>query len=222
MVDVGMLVRLRRWRGWRTIGLLARLGLAIAAVVLLLTTLVLHVYGQQDRAAAADVLIVLGAGVEEGYLPSDAALRRCGHAAALYRDGYAPVIISTGGVINSVLSEAEVCARVMVEAGVPRDAILLEEISRSTEENVIFAAELMAAYDQTTALIVTDRYHLLRAQVLSAQHGLTLAGLSPAQETTDPIPLDEYLVSLGREALALYWQGFKTVFNLPFTRVDGI
>ncbi len=208
------------WPSWPAIliaaGLLA-VGLVDGTIMLML-----HGYGQPDRAAPADVIAVLGAGIEPDFRPTDALRRRVEHAVALWRAGYAPYIICTGGYTGeNPLPEAVACADTVVGMGVPRRAIFLESASRSTEENAIFTSQLMAARGWRSVLVVTDNYHVWRSEYLFGLLGVPLAGISPAQMTTGPIRLDEYLGSLAREAIALDWQTFKTILGLPNTYVPG-
>jgi len=73
-------------------------------------------------------------------------------AIAAYRDGLAPLVLVTGGTVKPEedrpgLSEAEVIAQHLLEAGVPREAMLLETRSRNSLENVLFAKDV---FDFTT------------------------------------------------------------------------
>ena len=176
---------------------------------------VVFAYSRSDGAQHADLIVVLGAGLRRDGRPGPAIVRRGEHAAQLYAEGYAPVILCSGGfAINQTRSEADACREVLLENGVPEDAILLEDRSRSTEENALYTHELMLANGWDTLLVVSDGYHLLRTQWIFSRQGLSIY-TSPS---ADP-PLLNHLFSLGREVVALHWQLFKTIFNLPATYV---
>jgi uncharacterized SAM-binding protein YcdF (DUF218 family) len=69
-------------------------------------------------------------------------------AAELYKQGYAPYVLFSGGsgkLTEHVFSkpEAEVFADVAIKLGVPPEAILLENKSTNTGENVSFSRELL-------------------------------------------------------------------------------
>ncbi len=71
-------------------------------------------------------------------------------AAQLYLEGYAPVIVFTGGLGRNTTglfsqSEAEVFAKVAMDCGVPKDAVLLESRSTNTKENIEFTRALLEA-----------------------------------------------------------------------------
>lgn len=68
--------------------------------------------------------------------------------AQLYRDGYAPKVLFTGGLGRNTLgrwtqTEAERFAAIAVELGVPERAILLEDRSANSAENILFTRELL-------------------------------------------------------------------------------
>ena len=175
---------------------------------------VVVVYGTQDQAQDADAIVVLGGGASTG--------RRAIHAAALYHAGYAEVVICTGAAVpGDLTSEAERCARAARRQGVPAGAILLEENSRSTEENAIEVAAMVRARGWDRVVVVSDNYHLLRAHWMFAREGLT-AFTSPAQVTVGRLAWREWFPSVWREVLALVWFVFKTVLGLPYTNMKGV
>lgn len=176
-----------------------------------------HTFGQEDSAAPADTIIILGSGLRRDGRPGDALFRRSVWGASLYEDGLAPNIICTGGIGEGrTRSEADACREVLMSRGVPAGAIQLEEQSRSTEENAIYAREIMGAQGWETAVLVTDSFHMLRADWIFDSYGI--------DHTNSPVPRDWvrdyfYTRHFTREIVALHWQAFKTVFNLPITSV---
>ncbi|EOA6595064.1 YdcF family protein [Vibrio vulnificus] len=75
-------------------------------------------------------------------------LRVAEHAANLYRQGYAPYILFSGGEGRFTeglfeKSEAETFAELAKASGVPAEAILLETKSSNTGENVRFSEQLL-------------------------------------------------------------------------------
>jgi uncharacterized SAM-binding protein YcdF (DUF218 family) len=176
--------------------------------------LAIHIwrYGAVDRARQAEVIIVLGGGPE-------GTTRRTIHAAALYRAGYAPVVLCAGGYAPAgAVSEGARCAQVAVQHGVPPQAIVVEERSLSTEENAIQAAVLLRARGWTEAVLVSDDFHLWRARWMFAREGIR-AWTSPAQATTGALALREEGAGVGREVAAAGWFVVKTVTGLDMTRV---
>lgn len=195
----------------RVVVTLAGIWLMIGVV---LTALVI-VVGETRTPQQADAIIVLGAGLRRDGRAGDALTRRSLWAAQAYADGYAPRVICTGGITeNRPRSESSACRALLIENGVPPDAIFIEERSRSTIENALYAHEIMRTNGWQSALLVTDSFHMLRASWIFNTQGIA--------HTAYPVPrnwmrISVYSVSLLREIAALHWQALIEVFNLPFT-----
>jgi uncharacterized SAM-binding protein YcdF (DUF218 family) len=121
-------------------------------------------YGQINRPQKADAIVVLGAGVGPGGKAGKGLERRVLHAVRLYRKGWAPRIIMTGGVGTYPPAEAEVAAQLAMQKGVPRAAIVLENKSTSTWENAANATTICKKHGWKSVLLVSDPFHLWRAQ----------------------------------------------------------
>lgn len=166
--------------------------------------------GMVDEAVRSDVIIVLGAAISDDGAPGKALTRRSEHAAELWRQGLAPTIICTGGVGAGARirrSEADGCREVLLRHGVPRDRIVLEATSRSTEENARNARDIMVARGWTRAILVSDSYHVFRARLLFSRLGVD-AVPSPVTVARIGSPLF-YLFSVVREVGALHAQLFR-------------
>ena len=108
-----------------------------------------------DTPTHADVIVALS---------GDAHSARAATAAALYRARLAPTIIFSGAAEDPAsVSSAELMARDAVAFGVPREAIVLEERARTTEDNARLVRDLMRDRGFTSALLVTSGYHQRRA-----------------------------------------------------------
>jgi uncharacterized SAM-binding protein YcdF (DUF218 family) len=173
-------------------------------------------YGQQDRAHPADVIVVLGSRVYSGGVAGPALTRRAEHAAALYRQGFAPYVLCSGGLGASPPTEAEAACGLAEQLGVPASAIVLETQAHSTEENALYTAAIARARGWSSLLIVSDGYHLLRATLLFRQTGLTVYA-SPAQLTAGPMNPIERAARESREWAALGWYWGKTLLGLQVT-----
>jgi uncharacterized SAM-binding protein YcdF (DUF218 family) len=182
-------------------------------LIALVLSITIHVYGQTDRAitiTSADAIFVLGPALE----------RRIDRAHELWRAGYAPILVCSGGKENDeTVTQAELCRDMLVEREIPSEAVMVEDVSVSTEENAIYAQTLIAEYGWETVIIVSDDYHLLRADWMFTRMGINSYS-SPA--STRELSPRGYLVALFREVAAFHWQVFIDLFNLPVTRVEGI
>lgn len=202
--------RVGRWLRW----LIVRL-VVIWCVGVILLAIAIYFYGRIDRAQESDVIIVLGAGVQRNNQPGPALIRRSEQAAEIWQKGFASHIICSGGTPGeSRRSEADACREILLKSGVPPAAVLLEDRSRSTEENAFYTRQVMDEHGWKTAVVVSDGYHLLRATWLFNQAGLTIY-TSPAANPS----FGNWLTATGRELAAFHWQFFKDSLGLPFTYV---
>ncbi|MCL6560027.1 MAG: YdcF family protein, partial [Firmicutes bacterium] len=152
----------------------------VAAAGLVFTIGVLYAYvewfGSQVAPRKGDVIIVLGAAVwPDG--PSPALLERIALAEALYHQGYAPVIITTGGPGNfNPAPEGRVAREVLVARGLPEEAVLEETLSRNTRKNLAGAYRLMQQHGWHRAVIVSHDFHLWRALREARKLGIEASG----------------------------------------------
>ncbi|WP_336515517.1 YdcF family protein [Pollutibacter soli] len=108
-------------------------------------------------------------------IPSDAIfalgshdLRVASRAAELYLQGYAPLLIVSGGLGNVTkgvwtVPEADQFAAIAIEMGVPADHILIENKSTNTGENLQFTGELLRSKSlQLQNFIVVQKPYMER------------------------------------------------------------
>src|SRR5436189_2939861 len=99
-------------------------------------------------------------------------------AIALWKQGYAPLLIFSGGSSDpESVASAELMKRTAVAAGVPANAVAVEGASATTEENAQRVAELMKTAGLRSAILVTSPYHQRRAALLFERE-FDRAGLS--------------------------------------------
>ncbi len=167
----------------------------------------------------ADVGIVLGAALW-GDEPSPALKERLDRAAELYKQHMFPRLIVSGGydVPNAKLTEAEGMRDYLVNLGVPAKQIVLENKATSTYENVLFSKQLMDRSGWRKAIVITHRYHGLRALEMAKSVGMEDPGLA----VMDSKALIMWW-HLGRETLAYTkWQWDKLMLQIPVLRGDSV
>jgi uncharacterized SAM-binding protein YcdF (DUF218 family) len=147
----------------------------IIAPILLLVVLVaarIYTYGNNVVDVNADAAIVLGAAVWSDEV-SPVFRERINHAINLHRNGKVRKIIFTGGQGNRrEPTEAAAARAYAIRNGVPADAILIEQSSHTTYENVVNAKQLADAHGFKKVLIVSDPMHMKRAVVMANDIGL--------------------------------------------------
>jgi len=138
--------------------------------------------GDRDQAAPADAIIVLGAAAYDAK-PSPVFEERIRHGLDLYRQGYAPKLIFTGGFggARARFSESQVARRYALKQKIPAEAILIETKSRTTRQNLVEAKVLMKQNDLHKVIVVSDPLHMARALRLSQELGIdALASSTPS------------------------------------------
>ncbi len=124
-------------------------------------------YGTHDRAAKSDCIIVLGAAVQ-GTTASPVFEERIRHGISLFDSGQAPKLVFTGGIgEGQIHSEASVGRSIAIQHGVPAADILVEEKSRTTQQNLSEALAVMRQHEIKSAIIVSDPLHMKRAMMMA-------------------------------------------------------
>jgi len=143
--------------------------------------------GQVDDQRPADAIVVMGAAQYDGR-PSPLFEARLDHAVQLFKHGIAPVLVVTGGKAEGDRTTEAASARAYAIAhGVPSEAILSEDQSRTTLESIHAVGHLLRDRGLSTAVFVSDRPHMLRVLRMAADDGITGFG-SPT--TTSPLERD--------------------------------
>lgn len=129
-------------------------------------------FGTRDEATRADAIVVLGAAQYDGR-PSPVLKGRLDHAITLYRDSMAARLILTGGVgVGDTVSEAEVGRRYVITQGVHPSAILIEKSGLSSVASMRAVSEVMSTNDLSSAILVSDPFHMLRLRLLAMGMGI--------------------------------------------------
>ncbi|HEX9438788.1 MAG TPA: YdcF family protein [Roseiflexaceae bacterium] len=181
---------MRNLHAWRILKGFLRSLISIAVSVAALGALVcglIVLQGQRDEARQSGAAIVLGAAQWNGD-PSPVLRARLDHALDLYRRGLVSRIILTGGVgRGDRLSEAAAGKQYLIEQRLPAEALLLDERSTTTWENLRNAAALARANGINSVLLVSDPFHMLRSLKMARDLGLAAYG-SPTR--TSPISVN--------------------------------
>ena len=127
---------------------------------------------EDDGKAQADVALVLGAAVIDDE-PSPVFAARLDYAVELYAEGRVAGVLLTGGRSpEDRLSEGAAGKRYVSSAGVPREAIHIEEVSQTTLGNLREARRVMKRENIASVLIVSDPLHMRRAMAMAQSLGI--------------------------------------------------
>lgn len=109
----------------------------------------------KDEMKPADVIVVL-AGEE---------IERVEYGVKLFKEGWArkDKMVLAGGPLVWKYTWASLMKEQAMYLGVPKNAILLEDKSRTTEEDARFTKEILNKYRYKSCILVTSPYHSRRA-----------------------------------------------------------
>ncbi|EHR7112489.1 YdcF family protein [Listeria monocytogenes] len=124
----------------------------------------------------ADTVLILGAKVNGDPAEPAEVLKERLDAAVTYlnENPTMQVVVSGGQGEDESASEASVMEEYLVNKGITRSRIKIEDKSRRTEENIKYSKE---KFNLGKTVIVTSDYHMYRALMLAKRQGLDVSGL---------------------------------------------
>lgn len=121
-----------------------------------------------------DYVVVLGAGIM-GKTVTPLLAARITRGIEIYQKNPGSKLIMSGGQgPGEDILEAEAMAEYAINLGIPKEDIIIENKSRTTNENLRFSYALMKP--NSKFCIVTNSYHVYRALVLAKRQGLQCIG----------------------------------------------
>lgn len=108
----------------------------------------------RDQLKPADAIVVLG-GDNNG--------ERVAYGVELYKKGFAPKMLMSGGPLQWHLTSAEWMRKQAISLGVPPGAIFIQDRSLSTLEDVLLTVPIIRENGYKSVLLVTSPTHSRRA-----------------------------------------------------------
>jgi len=129
---------------------------------------------------SASVVIVPGASVLSSGKPSSILADRLLTAIDLYRAGKVKKFLLSGdhGQVN--YNEVEAMGQFLLDQGIPADDIVLDHAGFDTYDTMVRAREVFRV---TSAVVVTQEFHLPRAIYLGRAVGLEITGIAADRQT---------------------------------------
>ena len=133
----------------------------------------------QDRVTPADAIIVIG----DDNFSAD----RATEAAALFKAGWAPLVVASGRMLRPYASLADLMAKDVESRGVPTSAVVLfSHRATDTREEAEALRVLVAQKGYRRILLVTSNYHTRRARyifrkILPENVSLAVVGAADSQ-----------------------------------------
>ena len=152
-----------------------RIGLALLGVIVLyfaVTLVQVWLTSRHYDPRPAGAVVVMGAAQYNG-VPSPDLRARLEQALTLYHDGYAHLIVVTGGKRpGDIYTEAQSGAAYLEKAGVPA-ADIVEVGGDDTYENIADAAAKLKGDHDKVVLVTTDGFHEDRSMAIASDFSLS-------------------------------------------------
>ena len=169
---------------WKIVRRVALVVLLVAVLYYVVTLVQVWWAARQNDTRRSDAIVVLGAAQYNGR-PSPVFKARLDHAAALYDEHVAPLVVVTGGKqTGDMFTEATSGANYLHQKGIPDRAILRETTSHTSWESLAAAARVLRSRGEKQVVLVSDPFHALRIRSIASELGLD-AVTSPTR--TSPI-----------------------------------
>jgi uncharacterized SAM-binding protein YcdF (DUF218 family) len=156
-----------RWLFWTTV-------VAALMVLAVFSSILVNILNDSTKQElhTADAIIVFGAAEYDGR-PSPVFRARLDHANELFRQGLAPVVITTGGsAADPKFSEGGVGHDYLMRKGIPESALIAETQASDTAESAERVSAIMQENHMHSCLAVSDAYHMFRIRMLLMHQGL--------------------------------------------------
>ena len=126
------------------------------------------------------------------------------HCAELYREGFAPKVLFSGGLGRNTLgrwarTEAERFADIAMANGVPAEAILLENRSTNSAENILFTHKILEEEGLADAPLICVHKPFMERRLMAAM-GVYWPEIN-AIYTSPNITIEDYIQSCTRQGL---------------------
>jgi uncharacterized SAM-binding protein YcdF (DUF218 family) len=182
---------------------------AFVAAAILFPLLQMLCFGGSDYSRPADAIVVFGARAYADGRASIALADRVRTAYRLYREGYAPLLIFSGGPADGTMHETEAMRRLAISLGVPDSAIVLDRDGVSTSATAVNSRIIFESLGVRRAIAVSNFYHLPRIKLAFQRQGIDIYTV-PAEESRSfsgtPWQLIREAAGLGIYYLAPLWE----------------
>jgi vancomycin permeability regulator SanA len=150
---------------------LLRAAAAFAAIFLLGAALIAFT-GIHDDIAHADIALVPGSKVEAGGDPSPRLRARLDKAVELYRAGWFPEIIASGGIGKEGYDEAAVMKTYLVSHGIPEERVFADNNGVTTFASARKTREILREKKLSSVMVISQYFHIPRAKLALKRCGI--------------------------------------------------
>jgi len=163
--------------------------------------LIMLVVGLSRTTHSADSILIFGNKVESNGDVSKRLQSRLDEGIRLFEDEKAQLIVVSGGFGKDGFDEAKVMANYLIENGIPIEAIIEDPNGINTYETAKNLREIAKDKNIKSVIIVTQYYHILRAELALKKFGFDSVSSSYAKMA----PELRDLYSIPREVIGFYF-----------------
>ena len=145
-------------------------GVAVGLVVL--GTVILVFSGLRDQLGKADAALVLGSKVNLDGTPSPRLCARLDRTVELYRAGYFPAVIASGGTGKEGYDEASVMRDYLVAHGIPADRVVVDSGGTTTFASARNAIRIGRQHGFKSVFVISQYFHVPRARMALQRFGV--------------------------------------------------
>ena len=165
------------------------ISLILLIIILIPAYVALQVYntGHNATPTKSDAIVIMGAAQNNGK-PTPILQARIDEAKRLYKEGYAPRILTVGANQKGDLwTAAQASVKALAKGQIPHSVLSAVNLGKDTLSSTIAYVDVMKKKGYKTVIIVTDGYHCYRAISMANDLGVR-ATCSPV--TTGPGVVD--------------------------------
>lgn len=183
-------------------------GIFLASFILIESFLLVDISFFKDTLSTEPLpyVVVLGSQLQDGKV-GPTLKTRLDKTVEYYKLFNKTKIIVTGGkVSDKSLSESQAMQDYLISRGIPKESIIQEPYATSTLENIVFTKELLnnTLNYHGKVIIITNEFHLSRAQLIGNILGLESEGLASTSSISTLVD------GLIREYPAIIIDSFRT------------
>ncbi|BCX48803.1 vancomycin high temperature exclusion protein [Haloferula helveola] len=128
--------------------------------------------GLNDKIGHADVALVLGNKVSPDGEPSPRLKARLDKAVELYREGWFPLILVSGGTGKEGYPEGTAMKRYLVASGIPEAAVVVDDDGVDIWASATHTARLIKERELESVFVISQFYHVPRSRLALSKFGI--------------------------------------------------
>jgi len=149
------------------------LALGTVLGLFLIGTIILITAGLRDHLSRADIGLVLGSKVDPDGTPSPRLRARLDMTLELFRGGYFPTVLASGGTGKEGYDEALVMRDYLVSHGIPKERVITDSAGMTTFASARNTLQIVRQQKLNSVLVVSQYFHIPRVRMALKRFGIS-------------------------------------------------